>query len=186
MKIALTGAHGTGKSTLAKFLKEEIAKMNKIASVTPEVPRMICETVKDKEYFRRGNNSLLKQSLILLGQLVIEEQSRNNVDIQICDRTLFDHWAYSLSLFGTEIKEGNYTEVYENFISQHCKSYDTIFYIPIEFKPLDDGTREGDEKFQAEIDSLITGLLKKHNIEYKTITGSVEHRCKTILETIKL
>lgn len=186
MKIALTGAHGTGKSTLAKFLQLEMEKRNLIASVTPEVPRLICETVNDKEYFRRGNNSLLKQSLILLGQLIIEEQSRDNVDIQICDRTLFDHWAYSLSLFGAEIASGNYIEVYENFISQHCKSYDIIFYIPIEFKPLDDGTREGDEMFQAEIDTLITGLLKKHKIEYKTITGSVENRCKTILDTIKL
>ena len=90
MKIALTGAHGTGKSTLAKFLQAEIEKRNLIASVTPEVPRMICETVNDKEYFRRGNNSLLKQSLILLGQLVIEEQSQKNVNVQICDRTLFD------------------------------------------------------------------------------------------------
>ena len=186
MKIALTGAHGTGKSTLAKFLQAEIEKRNLIASVTPEVPRMICETVNDKEYFRRGNNSRLKQSLILLGQLVIEEQSQKNVNVQICDRTLFDHWAYSLSLFGKEILEGNYTEVYENFISQHCKSYDKIFYLPIEFKPLDDGIRESDEKFQSEIDELIVGLLKKHNLNYETITGSVENRCKTILETIKL
>lgn len=184
MKIALTGAHGTGKSTLAIFLKAEINKLSKTASITPEVPRMICETVNDKEYFRRGRNSLLKQSLILLGQLVIEEQFRKNGEIQICDRTLFDHWAYSLNLFGTEIKEGHYTEIYEKFISQHCKSYDKIFYLPIEFKPLDDGTREGDELFQVEIDTLITGLYKKHNISYQTITGSVENRCRTILESI--
>ena len=186
MKIALTGAHGTGKSTLAKFLKEEISKRNKIASVTPEVPRMICETVNDKEYFRRGNNSLLKQSLILLGQLIIEEQNQKGVDVQICDRTLFDHWAYSLSLFGKEITDGNYTEVYEKFISQHCKSYDKVFYLPIEFKPLDDGIRESDEKFQSEIDELIVGLLKKHKIEYETITGSVENRSETILKSINI
>jgi len=186
MKIALTGAHGTGKSTLAKFLKEEISTRNKIASVTPEVPRMICETVNDKEYFRRGNNSLLKQSLILLGQLVIEAQNQKGVDVQICDRTLFDHWAYSLSLFGKEFTEGNYTEVYEKFISQHCKSYDKVFYLPIEFKPLDDGIRESDEKFQSEIDELIVGLLKKHKIEYKIITGSVENRSETILKTINI
>ncbi len=186
MKIALTGAHGTGKSTLAKFLKEEISKRKKIASVTPEVPRMICETVIDKEYFRRGNNSLLKQSLILLGQLVIEEQNQKGVDVQICDRTLFDHWAYSLSLFGKEIIKGNYTEIYEKFISQHCISYDKVFYLPIEFKPLDDGIRESDEKFQSEIDEIIVGLLKKHKIQYETITGSVEKRCETILKAINI
>jgi nicotinamide riboside kinase len=186
MKIALTGAHGVGKSTLANFLQTEITKNGTTASITPEVPRLICEAVKDNEYFRRGHNSLLKQSLILMGQLVIEEQLRKKADIQICDRTLFDHWAYSLSLFGKEIEEGNYTEVYETFISEHCKSYDKIFYIPIEFKPIDDGVREGDEGFQAEIDSLIKGLLTKHQISFTTITGTIENRGKTILEILNL
>ncbi|MBK6566185.1 MAG: ATP-binding protein [Saprospiraceae bacterium] len=149
MKIALSGAHGTGKSTLANFLRDEMVKMNKVAMVTPEIPRMICETVNDKEYFRRGKNSLLKQLLILIGQLVFEEQYRSNIEIQICDRTLIDHWAYTLSIFGSEIKEGNFTEIYEEFISQHCKSYDKIFYIPIEFNPVDDGLREQDEIFSV-------------------------------------
>lgn len=184
MKIALTGAHGTGKSTLAKVLKEEINKAHLIASITPEVPRLICAIVNDKEYFRRENNSLLKQSLILIGQLIIEEQSKKNVNIQICDRTLFDHWAYSLSLFRKEIQEGDYIEIYEKFISDHCKSYDKIFYLPIEFKPLDDGIRESDENFQFEIDNLIVELYNKHDIQYQKITGSIENRCEIILQTI--
>ncbi|WP_131539893.1 ATP/GTP-binding protein [Pedobacter nototheniae] len=186
MKIALTGAHGTGKSTLANFLKNEFTKRSIIASVTPEVPRLICEAVNDKEYFRRGKNSLLKQSLILLGQLITEEQNQKGVDMQICDRTLFDHWAYSLSLFGKEISEGNYTEIYESFISQHCKTYDKVFYLPIEFKPLDDGVRESDEKFQLEIDGLILGLLKKHDINYERITGNIEGRGNAILKTLNI
>jgi nicotinamide riboside kinase len=186
MKIALTGAHGVGKSTLADHLKEEINKKGITVSMTPEVPRLICEAVNDNEYFRRGHNSLIKQSLILLGQLVIEEQLRENVNIQICDRTLFDHWAYSLSLFGDEIKNGNYTDVYEKFISEHCNSYDKIFYIPIEFKPIDDGIREADEDFQKEIDGLIVNLLKKHKIRFEIITGSVENRANKILEMLNL
>ncbi|HMK18189.1 MAG TPA: ATP-binding protein [Chitinophagaceae bacterium] len=186
MKIALTGAHGVGKSTLANFLKQEITNKGKTVSITPEVPRLICEAVNDNEYFRRGNNSLLKQSLILMGQLVVEEKLRKNVEVQICDRTLFDHWAYSLSLFGNEIITGNYTGVYEKFISEHCKSYDQIFYIPIEFKPLDDGVRESDEGFQIEIDGLIISLLKKYEINFETITGTIENRGKMILENLNL
>lgn len=186
MKIALTGAHGVGKSTLASYLRQLITEKKISSSITPEVPRLICDITNDNEYFRRGHNTLLKQSLILMGQLVIEERLRKIADIQICDRTLFDHWAYSLSLFGSEIKEGGYDEIYEKFISDHCKSYDKIFYLPIEFKPKDDGVRESDEAFQSEIDSLIIGLLKKYNVEYHTINGSVENRGKLILNYLNL
>jgi len=186
MKIALTGAHGVGKSTLANHLFQVFTEKKLSSVITPEVPRIICEAANDKHYFRRGYNSLLKQSLILMGQLVIEEELRKNAEIQICDRTLFDHWAYSLNLFGEEIQQGGYTEIYENFISTHCKSYDKIFYIPIEFKPIDDGIREADEKFQIEIDSLIIGLLTKHNIPFEIITGSVEERGELILQHLSL
>lgn len=188
MKIALTGAHGVGKSTLVSLLKYEFQSKGYSAEFTPEVPRLICEIVNDKEYFRRGHNSLLKQSLILLGQLIVEEKMHNteNLNVQICDRTLFDHWAYSLSLFGQEIREGNYQTIYESFIAEHCKSYDRIFYIPIEFKPFDDGIRESDEEFQREIDNLIVQLLEKHNINYETITGSVSNRIAIIMKSLKL
>lgn len=186
MKIALTGAHGVGKSTLANFLKTEIDKKAISVSITPEVPRLICDAVNNNEYFRRGRNSLLKQSLILIGQLVIEEHLRKDGVIQICDRTLLDHWAYSLNLFGKEIEEGHYTEIYETFISTHCASYDKIFYIPIEFKPVDDGVRESDEIFQSKIDKSILDLLIKHKIEFQTITGSIKTRGETILKYINL
>lgn len=183
MKIALTGAHGVGKSTLAHSLLETLSKQGKTVVVTPEVPRLICDIVDDKEYFRRGNNSLLKQSLIMLGQLVIEERAQN-VDFQICDRTLFDHWAYSLSLFKEEITTGKYEDLFEHFIKEHCQTYEAIFYIPIEFAPKDDGVREDDVSFQKEIDSLIVGLLNKHKINYVQITGSIDERTTKILQAI--
>src|SRR5215210_6845411 len=166
MKIALTGAHGVGKSTLAMSLQQQLKAKNISVIVTPEVPRMICDLVDDKEFFRRSNNTLLKQSLIMVGQLVIEEQNKG-YDIQICDRTLFDHWAYSLSMFEDELNKNNLCEVFEKFITDHCFTYDKIFYIPNEIKPIDDGTRESDLAFQANIDLIITQLLNKHNIAYK-------------------
>lgn len=186
MKIALTGAHGVGKSTLANLLETVISNKDKTISITPEVPRLICDEINDNEYFRRGNNSLLKQSFILIGQLVVEEQLRKNVDIQICDRTILDHWAYSLSLFEKEINQANYAKIYERFIIDHCKTYDRIFYIPIEFEPEDDGVRESDKDFQSEIDRLIVSLLTKYKIDYTTINGTIENRAELILKNLNL
>jgi thymidylate kinase len=183
MKIALAGSHGTGKTTLAECLREKLIALDIVATITEETPRLICDLVDDQEYFRRGNNSLTKQLMISLGQLVLEEQSRTS-DIQICDRTLMDHLAYSMYLFPEEILENDFLTIYEKFIAEHCKSYDKIFYFPIEFKPVDDGMREADEAFQAEIDRLILMYFHKHLIPYETVRGSVENRCDTVMKSI--
>ena len=186
MKIALTGAHGVGKSTLANFLMEQIKKKSIYACVTPEVPRLICDEMKNKEYFRRSNNSLLKQSLILFGQLVLEEESIENTAVKICDRTIIDHWAYSLNLFSNDIHKEELSKMYEFFISKHCLTYDKIFYIPNEIKPIDDGVRESDINFQEEIDRAIVSLMDKFKLNYETVTGSVENRCQIIIKSLAL
>jgi len=184
MKIALTGAHGVGKSTLAIFLQEQWQREGKNVVVTPEVPRLICTQVDDKQYFRRGQNSLAKQALILLGQLVVEAEQDQQADVQICDRTLFDHWAYTLHAFRDELASPQLLEAYEWLIAKHCASYDAIFYIPNEIQPVDDGTREADLVFQAEIDALITSLLQRHQLSYVTLTGSVEARATQLITAL--
>lgn len=169
-----------GKSTLAHFLEEELSKIGKAVCVTPEVPRLICDSVGDREYFRRGKNSLLKQTLILVGQLVVEAEPKEAGSLQICDRTLLDHWAYTLHAFREELAVQDLLEVYETFIVRHCATYDKIFYIPNEVQPVDDGTREADLLFQTEIDRLIVGLMEKYGLAYTTITGTTERRAADV------
>jgi tRNA uridine 5-carbamoylmethylation protein Kti12 len=64
MKIAFTGSHGVGKTTLINELEKELS-ISKNIEVTKEIPRIICEGVNNPEYFRRGQNNLEKQLLIL-------------------------------------------------------------------------------------------------------------------------
>lgn len=181
MKIAFTGAHGVGKTTLINSLKERLSQ-EKDVEVTKEVPRIICELANEPEYFRRGNNTLPKQLVILLGQVVLEYNSKKS-NLLICDRTIFDHWAYTTYLFKEEINESLSTSI-EHFLFEHMKSYDKIFYLPIEFEVQDDGTRESDKKFQSNIDTIILKNLKKNELEYIEITGSVEERTETVIHEI--
>ncbi|MBN4046970.1 AAA family ATPase [Olleya sp. AH-315-K02] len=121
MKIAFTGAHGVGKTTLINQLKKEVAK-NYNVSVTKEVPRIVCDLVNESEYFRRDNNSLEKQLLILLGQFTLEyENVNNNSLITICDRTIYDHWAYTIHLFDDKM-DSNFRLSAEYFLNKHMKS----------------------------------------------------------------
>jgi thymidylate kinase len=186
MKIALTGAHGVGKSTLAAYLQDKLQQTGKQVVVTPEIPRLICEHNADPEYFRRGNNSLAKQTLILLGQVITEADNKHKYDIEICDRTLFDHWAYTLHAFRHELSVEHLEETYEWFIAKHCSTYDKIFYIPTEIKPVDDGIREADIPFQTEIDKIIVGLFNKNNLAFVTIAGSVEKRAVDVINSLNL
>ena len=69
MKIALTGAHGTGKTTLTDALHRELSKSYSV-EICREVPRVIIESVGDDEFFRRGNNTTLLQCLIFMFQIM--------------------------------------------------------------------------------------------------------------------
>lgn len=174
MKIALTGTHGVGKTSLLDQLSSDTA-LN--VRITPEVPRIITSSLSDNEFFRRGNNTLLKQCMILYGQVVMENSEKHT--LTICDRTVLDHWAYTRCLFENEFPE--YLEtIFHDLTTAHIKTYDQIFYIPIEFEVEDDGTREGDLKFQREIDSEILRLLKEYSVPYIKITGQIENRLNQI------
>jgi len=180
MKLALTGAHGVGKTTLLNKLVENQYLSQKVIQ-SPEIPRIICDTVGDKVFFRRGNNTLVKQSTILFGQVVTERKlEATGVDILLSDRTVADHWAYTLYFFEKELRESRLMDVYENFIKSHLITYKKIFYIPIEFPPKDDGIREGDVLFQKRIDEILCDCYKKLGINTITITGTVSERMSKV------
>ena len=183
MKIAFTGSHGVGKTTIIKLLEKRLGTNNSV-NVTREIPRIICYLVNNPEYFRRSQNTLVKQMIILLGQLT-QEHELANTEYLICDRTIFDHWAYTTYLFSDELTE-DYKITCEEFQKSHMKTYDKIFYIPIEFDVEDDGTRENDKSFQKEIDKIIVENLEKHKIEFITIGGTIEDRYNQIINNIGL
>lgn len=184
-KIVFVGAHGTGKTTLVNRLRSELEGRNLDCTVTPEVPRIMCEAENDSHFFRRGNNSLTKQISLLFGQTVYEDAAvRKGTQIVLCDRSILDHWAYTKFLFAGELARSETINSLSNFIAMHCQSYDRMFYVPIEFAPEDDGTREDDAKFQQEIDQTIRGELEKLGLAYITIAGTIEERANLVLSVL--
>lgn len=185
MKIAFTGSHGVGKTTLISTLEKKIEKIKKV-EVTKEIPRIICDLINEPEYFRRNQNNLKKQMLIFFGQIIQEyELSKKDSEILICDRTIFDHWAYTIYLMESEL-DNELKKVIEYFMVSHMLSYNHIFYIPIEFEVEDDGTREDDRNFQKEVDRLIIKNLNENKIPYTEINGSIEERLKTVSKKLNL
>lgn len=184
-KITFVGAHGTGKTTLVTNLQENLNSKGVSTVITPEVPRVICETEKDNHFFRRENNTLVKQISLLFGQTVYEKSAEmEQSSVVLCDRSILDHWGYTKVLFPKQLDESGVYNSLLNFIAKHCQSYDQIFYVPIEFSPVDDGTREDDVKFQQEIDKEIFKGLETVNLPYKTVKGTISERVEIVLEVL--
>jgi nicotinamide riboside kinase len=185
IRVALMGAHGTGKTTLSGALVERLNRLGIKAVSLPEAPRLICDRAGDPTFFRRGSNTPLRQDLILLVHLLQELNSLLcDVGVVISDRSLLDHWAYTLALFDQELIDEGLSRIYDSFIADHCRNYDLIFFLPIEFEVVDDGTREGDRDFQSGIQRNMLDLVQKYGLHVLMTRGSLEERTDFCLGAI--
>ena len=181
--IAFVGAHGTGKTTLINALRTRLNKGGMAVTVTQEVPRKICARVNDLEFFRRDKNTLVRQMLILVAQMTLESEPTSA--LRLTDRTILDHWAYTKLLFSQDLNQNQISEPLSYFIERYCSAaYNKICYIPPEFPPIDDGTRESSSRFQLEVDDMIRVLLADFSINYETVRGSVPERLEQVTALI--
>ena len=184
LKVAIIGSHGTGKSTLANAVCKILEREGRLIQHLPELARSICERSNDPHFFRRGSNSALRQLLLIIAQTVTEEELRAGDGILICDRTIADHWSYTLELFGEELAESGVSTMFSDYIAKHLASYDLIFYLPPEFPPADDGVREDDIQFQNQIASRILGELEQSRIDFVEVRGSLDARTDQVINSI--
>lgn len=166
MKIAITGAQGVGKTTLAK----DIAKATGY-EVLPEVARqMISEGYKMD---RHVTPEIEYQMLDV--QKKVEKLGGNS---WIADRCIVDILAYSMVLFK------NNKRLHATIQSELKKAkYNIIIYIQPEFPIEDDGVRSTDLLFQQEIDQAVRYCLKE--FRYYGVKGGREQRVQGALEIIK-
>lgn len=182
-KIALTGAHGTGKTTLSKELIVKLVSLGRLRACR-EAPRLIAESVGDPEFFRRGNNSPERQGMIFLEHVLEEQRQGVNCDILITDRTLVDHLAYTATLFPLAERSPEFG-VYKRIAFETLDQYAVIFKVPIEFPLVDDGVREADVKFQADIDRKIDELYQEAGFTLQVVQGSVNQRASLVFEQVQ-
>jgi len=179
MKIALTGAHGVGKTTLLNVLRDELGGPSEVA-ICREVPRVIVRAAGEDTFFRRGENTPLRQLLILFYQVIEEGLRSREADTVLADRTVIDHLAYTIVLFPEMVDSAEYTALL-NAARLWLPEYDLIMKLPIEFAVVDDGVREADAEFQAQIDAAIDGIYAELGVRPMVISGSVEQRTASVL-----
>lgn len=168
MKIAVVGAHGTGKTTLCREIAQSL-DCHYIPDVVAEAFRLGFdineETPPESQFW------------ILSKQLELE---RNTPMPWVMEKSLWDNLVYG----SFSIKDKKVLSVIEKLVRDNAK-YDTVFYLPVEFSLVDDGLRSLNVDFQKFVDTRLLEYMHKHNIQYHTLSGSISERLERALAIIE-
>lgn len=148
-KIVIIGAQSTGKTTLFKKLAPYLN-----LSCIEEIPRSVASLL---EISKNGQISsvqrLLWQEGILWWQISLEKIFGSFIS----DRSLIDHWAYTIYWLGRNNKLNSIYEV----IKKQAQKYTHIIYLPPILPPKKDNFRSPDLDYINKIDQIIKEILKE-------------------------
>ncbi|NBO36294.1 hypothetical protein EBU91_01975 [bacterium] len=159
MKIAVSGAQCTGKSTYVKdFLK------NWTNYKTPE--KGYRDFIKENNLPHSKNGTEESQKAIL-NALLDESQQYTRKDNIIFDRCILDNLAYSSWLHLNDKVSEKFLDETRITIREALKTFDLIFFFPLTKTspiPFDDKeTRESDVQYREEIDNIFKAFLKSYH-----------------------
>lgn len=172
MKIILTGAHGTGKSTLVKPLATEYD-----LPVLQRTVRTFWEDngVNDFELLPSDVRAIFQKHL-LLNQL--EKENALWEQGFITDRSVLDYLGYAVvssSMSTTDL------DLYKALIRERLLQYDCIIYLPVEF-PAEPEYLRANPQSQKEVAQVLEDHLNLwlSPEQYCIARGSVEERLEQI------
>ena len=175
MKIGITGAHSTGKTTLLNALRGEasLAGYDYCVEVTRWVKRL--------GFSINENSSDEVQELVMIKHVYNMFMHDNSVS----DRTVLDGLVYSTWLNRNGKVSNKTLDMVNKVYDRMEKEYDIIFYIRPEFEVEDDGVRSIDKRFHQEIVDLFEEVIKRKQIPVVQLTGSVRERVEQVLKEVE-
>jgi len=180
IRVAVSGAHGVGKTTFCRDLKATLeSRAGRVAGsveLVTEVARTLSaegipinrETAEDQYalFFEKHISNLFRET---------------QADFVVYDRTILDSIAYATT-------NGNLAPPWIQFtktVSQHVLNrIDVYFFIPIEIPLHDDGVRHTDADYQSQLDNAIMQVLRECRPSFTIVTGTREQRVHQALNEI--
>ena len=157
MKIAFTGAGGTGKTTLA----QQVSKTWGLPYLTNTAREIMKARGIENE---TAQNNMSPEALLDLQYAIFLglQERRETETSYVTDRLLLDNYVCALRRCGHAMSEER-RAAWEKASIEDLYKMDLVFYTPAGLFPLQaDGMRQADVAHQYLIDSAIYGLLCKH------------------------
>lgn len=164
MKIAIIGAHSTGKTTLVQKLQDTLRATDKEVIIVQELVRYCPFPINEA-------TTIDAQKWIMDNQIAKENEIDHIGKILITDRATIDNFAYL-----HRVADTNTAREYENIAFEHGKTYDLIFKTQkLDIRAEDDGVRTIDEDFRTLIDTLIHTFLQKHRVQFIPLRATTDY-----------
>lgn len=181
MIVVLTGAHSCGKSTLVEFFrgKEGFECIDSVTrdTITPE-ERKVDNGVSEEGQLRILD-AIWKKSIELCAA-----NRKDPNKIYLLDRSVFDFIAYNRAFVKRGWLDAKIAEDIEDKLKDVPEMYDLVFYLPIEFKIVDDGVRSLDEDLRKDVDEEILNQVLWNKVRAVKLHGSVKQRVTNISRAI--
>lgn len=151
MKIAITGTHGAGKSTLSYVLASQFKLMGKNVKIIQEVARTCPFPI---------NEGMSKEAAIwiFLEHARKELEAEKKHEIVVCDRTLYDSFVYAKHFKLFELDDPD--TQFERLAYERLKDYDKIFFVEPTLPLLVDNVRSPDEEFRDSVHAIFEGVIQ--------------------------
>lgn len=173
-RIILTGAQGTGKTTVLNLFK---------GAGYPVITEVVRNLVKTKGITINKEGTDATQNLVFDTYADVLA----NTEKYVSDRGLTDVISYTAAgVFEGKVSKAVLDEQ-EVKLQEFVQNNPDIVYVyfPIEFPVVADGTRSVDEDYRKQIDNLIHDTLDAVlEGDYLTVTGTPEERFKQILDYV--
>jgi hypothetical protein len=187
IKIGMTGAHGTGKTSMAQAMINSPAFKDFV--LVPSTARQI------NSYGLPINREATELSQILVPILRMVDEHETTTNPQntlykhgiISDRTPLDSLAYTFYHNEYVWENGDLVEnVARRLTEMHMKTYHFVLYFPIYWEMEEDGVRDPDESYRVKIDDYIIQCLEMLNVPYLTVPDvNADDRVEWFIEEVQ-
>lgn len=190
VRIALSGASSTGKSTLAREISKRLT-----------LP-LIHEGMKDVRRRFAERNKIKVEDIPLFDKMTLEEKMKwqielvsarlekeNSYDQFIGDGSALDMLAWYKFWCGPHMDAQHFAPLAELLVQHALKTYDHVFYLPLGMIPLEDDQRRITNPWtQQHIDDLLKADFARMAIAGKKVwimdEKTVEDRANFIMKTV--